>query len=353
MQGFTKWYYPQVFALIDLGATYQLSSVWAFHQYGKPTVNFTIGHNPFVHTDSFVYNGTNPKELRWENSWLGFNTTATGRYISVRLIAAGSTIHELVIYGTKVGPTAVNSAPTKTSAAHVYPLMRDLIGVNGFVDDPIERLNAAGAVREYQDWSWTEGEGDPGYPNALNKFSPTYSSFDIDAFYNKTTAAGLDVHECLQGRPYFLSMGNATMAKWKPAPNDIVAVDDYNALSQPSAYTAVAAHAFQTAARYGRTKVKESLLQLAPGQKKSTGLATLKHIEIMNEPNGWWNDGVHGFMSPYEIAAMMSAAYDGHEGTLGEGVGVKTADPTMGVLMSGITGTGRRNQDTVKMMLLW
>ena len=78
-----------------------------------------------------------------------------------------------------------------------------------------------------------------------------------------------------------------------------------------------------------------------------------EHIEIMNEPNGWWNDGGHGFMPPYQIASMMSAAYDGHEGTLGAGVGIKSADPSMGVIMSGITGTGRRNQDTVRMMLLW
>lgn len=38
--------------------------------------------------------------------------------------------------------------------------------------------------------------------------------------------------------------------------------------------------------------------------------------------------------SPYEMAAMLSAAYDGHENTLGDGVGVKNADPHMQVTMS-------------------
>ena len=275
--GFVKWYYPQVFALVDLGATYKLSSVWAFHQFGKPILNFTFGHNPFVHTDTWTY-GTNSHAPGWENSWLGFNTSATGRYLSLRMLDT-TTVHELVFYGTKVSDE-ITSSPKGT---HAPPLMRDLIGVNGFVDDPIQRLDVAGAVREYQDWSWSEGEGDPGYPHALNKFSPTYSSFDIDDFYNKTTAAGLDLHECLQGRSYFLSQGNKTMMKWKPAPNAMVEANDYNALERPSSYVAVAAHSFQTAARYGRSKVQDSLLQLAPGQRRSTGLGTLKHIEVMNE----------------------------------------------------------------------
>jgi len=34
--------------------------------------------------------------------------------------------------------------------------MRSFLGVNGFVDDPIERLVCVGAVREYQDWVRTQ-----------------------------------------------------------------------------------------------------------------------------------------------------------------------------------------------------
>ena len=30
--------------------------------------------------------------------------------------------------------------------------MRSFLGVNGFVDDPVERLACVGAVREYQEW---------------------------------------------------------------------------------------------------------------------------------------------------------------------------------------------------------
>jgi len=37
------------------------------------------------------------------------------------------------------------------------------------------------------------------------------------------------------------------------------------------------------------------------------------------------------------MAALMSACYDGHEGALGAGVGIKTADPSMVVVMPGLS----------------
>lgn len=57
------------------------------------------------------------------------------------------------------------------------------------------------------------------------------------------------------------------------------------------------------------------------------------------------------YVSPAEMAAMLSAAYDGHEGRLGPGVGIRTADPTMKVVMGGMAS--QSPVDTVKMILLW
>lgn len=57
-------------------------------------------------------------------------------------------------YGTPAEPlsgrtlSAAAVEPTRREA----PLLRSFLGVNGFVDDPIERLVCVGAVREYQDW---------------------------------------------------------------------------------------------------------------------------------------------------------------------------------------------------------
>ena len=59
----------------------------------------------------------------------------------------------------------------------------------------MSRINAVGVAREYHDWVWTEGKGDPGFPHALNKYSPAYSPFDFGAFYNATRTAGIEVHQ--------------------------------------------------------------------------------------------------------------------------------------------------------------
>jgi hypothetical protein len=58
-------------------------------------------------------------------------------------------------------------------------------------------------------------------------------------------------------------------------------------------------------------------------------------------------------MKPYEIAAMLSATFDAHEGRLGPGLGIKAIDKGMQVVMPGVTGTGHRNLDIVRMIRLW
>lgn len=199
---------------------------------------------------------------------------------------------------------------------------------------------------------WTEGDGDPGYPDAQNKFSPSYAGFDIDGFYEAASNASLDVHQVIQNRPWFLAHDNKTQAEWKPLEN--ADIHNLSAIVNPASYTGIAAHAFQVAARYGGVPVASpSLLQLGPGQKPRSGLGLLKHIEILNEPNGWWR-GREGYMKPYEIAAMLSAVYDAHESTLGgPGLGIKAADKDVQVVMPGVTGTSRRNLDIVRMIRLW
>jgi hypothetical protein len=98
-------------------------------------------------------------------------------------------------------------------------------------------------------------------------------------------------------------------------------------------------HFFQSAARYGRVAVNTSLLKLSPSESRRAGLATLGWIEIMDEQNADWNDGRPGFFTPYEYAAMLSAAVDGHGGQMGPGMGLKTADPSMKLAMGGLAGT--------------
>lgn len=64
----------------------------------------------------------------------------------------------------------------------------------------------------------------------------------------------------------------------------------------------------------------------------------------------YWLAGNHNCR---QIAAMASAAYDGHEQSMGAGVGAKNADKGFKVILAAVTGTGRRNLDYMRMISLW
>jgi hypothetical protein len=130
--------------------------------------------------------------------------------------------------------------------------MDSFIGINGFVDDPIERIAACGHLREYHSWQWDEGNQDssyPGYPNHQLAWSPSWVSgpgwgWDFDAFYRQLKDAGVEAAPCLQGcAPYMVGF-DPNRTDEKP-----VAGQDP---TQPRSYIAHASYLFQFAARCGR-----------------------------------------------------------------------------------------------------
>lgn len=153
-RGFTKWYYPEVFAVIDLGQPYALDELWGYHQYGGAHFQLEAGNDLLRPTYSQEIS-TNPSPTvpnpvkHWEQSWASVANFSgvTARYLSVRLYSP-TNIFELVVYGTAAGPPP--PPPPPPGPPRKAPLMRSFLGVNGFVDDPITRLNVVGAVREYQ-----------------------------------------------------------------------------------------------------------------------------------------------------------------------------------------------------------
>ena len=75
----------------------------------------------------------------------------------------------------------------------------------------------------------------------------------------------------------------------------------------------------------------------------------MQAIEVWNEQNATWA-GRKTYFTPYEYAAMLSAAYDGHCGTMGATIGAKNADPGIEFVMGGTAGS---DIAYVKAMHLW
>jgi hypothetical protein len=126
----------------------------------------------------------------------------------------------------------------------------------------------------------------------------------------------------------------------------------------PSTYFEYSDAMFGFAARYGTNASSELLSIIAPRTEKTAkvGLGYVKWMELGNEPDGDWN-GVHNYLSAYQLAAFTSAGYDGHGRTMtssltdsGYHLGVKNADPNMKVAMAGLAGI---KNDYITAMLYW
>ncbi|MDR6782485.1 hypothetical protein ABIE26_001027 [Pedobacter africanus] len=231
---------------------------------------------------------------------------------------------------------------------------RDVLGVNGFdweytVDNSsqldqnkVNLINAFTGFRQYLDWE---------------RIEPREGAFDMgyyDQIYQKNAELGITSLICLQIMPGWM---RKTYPEYNAA-DPFGSLRDYTPVpygrdkNSPASYVAMAKAGFQIAARYGANKmVNRSLIKTSTYEAASPkiGLGTLGYIECSNEPDKTWR-GPNAQQTPEQYAAQLSAFYDGHMGTLGADVGVKTADPDMKVVMAGIADP---NPDFIRRMIDW
>lgn len=327
-------------AVIDLGAPYHLTSLYLYDGTGTGKLVVSAG-TPFAWKPLFA------DPLTAYNAWVGHPLDVVTRYLQLSFQAPGAAVNEIVLYGTPAG-RAHTSPPARQHPPQ--PPMDQFIGVNGFIDDPPDRLAAAGFVREYHNWNWDEGDlwpfrpelqhGYPGYPHNLNKFNPSYAGggWRFDDYYRALRQMGITVCPVIQGSASWLSASFGS----KPVPPGSSTTD-------PASYAAHADHMFQYAARYGSRKVPQGLLKLAPDQPRRTGMGLLHYYEDWNEPDNWW-EGANAHFAPYEYAAMASADRDGHRGAMGATFGVRNADPAARLVMAGLADP---SLDYLRAMSFW
>ncbi len=331
----TAWHYPAR-AYLDLGRIYRLSDVYLYDGPGAGLATFSTGK-------PFAWKPLLTDDLSHFNVWNAHPISVTTRYLEVTLRDTGTKVPEIVLYGTPVGP----KEPVPPAISHLQPTMDQMIGVNAFIDDPVDKLTVGGFVREYHNWDWDEGDGGkyPGYPKNQNKWNPSYGAggaWNFDAYYANLKSAGITVCPAIQGGAVWLRAPGQGKSSDKPVPAGQEA-------TQPSSYAAHADQLFQYAARYGASVVPDAKLKLAIGQPRRSGLGLLHYFENWNEEDGWWG-GREAYFQPEEFAAMCSADYDGDLGRMGKTFGVKNADPQAKLVMGGLAGL---SLDYVKTMKAW
>lgn len=242
--------------------------------------------------------------------------------------------------------------------------LKNMFGVNAyawnFTQDPknvnitdrifesnYEQIKSFSGVRHYVDWMFIEDS--PGEYT----FSPTRrGSWDWDLILKRCFEDGIESLFCLKEPPDWL------FKTW-PSPHDASNIPaTYGVdLENPLAYIAQAKAAYQVAGRYGSNKDVTGLTvnttprwTADPVNEVKAGLGYLKYIECDNERDRNWLEDYRGMQTGRQYAAHMSAFYDGHQGKLGAGVGVKIADPNMMAVMGGLA---LANPDYAEDMIEW
>jgi hypothetical protein len=312
--GWTAWEYP-ISVVIDLGGRCRIDHISLYNPGGDNRFQFATGTPAAWRTRDVNLTGY--------KSWTDFSVDGDTRWLRVTLLKPTS-LPELQVYGTRLEPEL---APPKPKRRRALPTMDEFVGVNAFIDDPIDKIAPpSGIVREYHPIGW-DFEGSDG----LRRFQPSGAAggnlWFFDDYYAKLKAAGATVCPVVWEAPERFFHTKSREAK--PISPDANSED-------PASYRFHAEHLFQYAARYGHRKVADSLLSLAPGQPRVSGLGTLSYIENWNEPDKAW-EGRESRFNPYDLAALSSADYDGDQGRMGKTVGVKNADPSMHLVLGGLT----------------
>lgn len=214
------------------------------------------------------------------------------------------------------------------------------VGVNGFPWMPLRLIQGIGMkwVRCYvaSGWIWR--------PNGLfiqPMFqAETQETHGLDDYLRRAKETDINPLMCIHQTPeWYRNTGRGD------GNNDYAPLKAGARRDDPASYKDYASFLFQVAARYGRVKHPDSALLVDTTPRwsgdiqnvKKSGLDLLNYIEPWNEPDKFWVKGTEAYFEPEQAAAMISACYDGHEWALGSGAGIKAADPSMVVVMPGIT----------------
>lgn len=206
-------------------------------------------------------------------------------------------------------------------------------GVNCFTWGPQDKKDAFGLERLYVGlgWVWRNGE--------LCTFEPAHQADgNFDTYFRNAKAKGKTIIPAFSWKPEWMS--TQTNPDWS---NE--RLSDYGRTGDtPGDYSSVAKFAFQFSARYGRKAWPENVLRVNtvsrwtndPVNKKLSGQDLIQYVAFENEPNRHWKTPACQY-TPAQLAAFMSATWDGHQGKMGANLGAKSGDPTMKVVLPGLS----------------
>lgn len=265
---------------------------------------------------------------------------------------------EIELYGShQAGNPRITAAPPKS------PVFKNMLGINGFewdffppgisaiAEPKLKAIKSFGVFRHYMDWEKIE------LTEGYYTFNPTHAGgWNYDLMYQRLKTEGIEVMTCFKDISHYLR--DTYPIGHRETDNIPLRYGSNPAL--PQSYVEQARAAFQYAARYGKNpNVDPALVKVNNNPRWNTdpinvvkiGLGLVNYIECENERDKTWK-GRWAYQTGREYAANMSAFYDGHKNTMGPGVGVKNADPSMVVVMGGLCSLAS-GLDYIRGMIDW
>jgi Secretion system C-terminal sorting domain len=265
------------------------------------------------------------------------------------------------------------------------------IGANILRTANVPRLRSLGNIREYHDWVLDMGyptqSGSAAYPSHKYKRQIARDGFDtkFDDLYAKYKSLNITINSALTGncpQIVFPNMTNGQYGTWGlekiPLNYNNAGITSSSTIetsvptnvssgTTPSAYANYADWLSSAAARYGNNQTLSTTQKtwLDTHNESSDlgffGLNRLSYLEVWNEQNKNWrgtntNQFNYTRFTPEQYAAMLSAVYDGHNGTVlapdnsAIQLGVKKFDPNMKVAAGGVADIHKKYYDD---MLSW
>lgn len=329
--------------------------------------SYVIGKKRYGGQEVILATFTGPKFLSWDSVAVTDTSTFDLIYFRNYHINGGGNLWpaELEIYGRYVPYTKPIVQPTIANVD-----FENMRGTNGYWfwvvnpadltqarSDHLSRITKMKQWRSYLDWQRLQ------YPGDSTHF------YYYDSVFKWLKDSGMYVTVSPQTIPQYLFEDYYPSSMWpgfEDEPNNIRALTvliparwqtDWE---NPEAFRKKAQFGWQIAARYGRNPdINQSLVKshtpdvfYIPKDANVFGQGTVDAIEGGNEDDKDWMGTARQFhMNGREMAAYMSAFYDGNKNTMGAGVGVKNADSTMKVILVGLARS--QNSDYLRGIRSW
>lgn len=314
--GWNQGDYP-VRALIKFNNPVYLSRIRVFDWVGKPNFRVYSGDKKIIDKTLSLYGSF--------QDWAVTTDLISEIIIQITDIQGDRPITEIECYGSTKKP---DPEPTPLKS---YYGDASKIGVNGFHWVPIE-LNPTANLRMYQmsQWTWTM--------NGI-MVEPTFEADGMyDSYLSDAKKNNKEIIFCINKIPKWF--GVQIGDNWADQRFHLYGKNS----TDPLSYIEFAEYAWQIVARYGSKTYPSNLLKVNKNPRwnndqinvEKSGLNLIRYIEFENEADRPWNSPLYQY-TPYELAAMMSALWDGHEGSMGKYVGIKSADPNVKLVLPGLS----------------